>query len=777
VAGLRLAAYLLAAALMATLAGATVTALAGAVVGPPARGSDVVAVLVEVDLEIPPLAYYDGRGFKPVHVAYVGEWEEAYWVEANAPVRIPTWSFKKAVIYLPREALNAKAPTDARGGVLRIYLNQTAVELVEAPTDVVATYSYLKPDEAKAPKAGAEWIRPPAGKPLDKGGEGRQSSSHQPLGKEGESSHQTSTQSTTVVSPSGAFIYRQYTGWINADDEVCLNVLMPDAFVILENPTVASVGYNATYVRRTAWYVYTSSYGLGAVVGRGIVKVWAVDPATLDKRGLLGQWPVDLRNGYATYTTSIPLSWPNQFIGVELCFAPYYGGTYVVGANATLGFRKNPIPAAGGVYFLGIGPADRSSFVEGVAQTHYLRPPVRNLVFGPFSVVDGYYAQTLNLDMTVAVPWSAPPCPTLTVTTYVGEFAHVPLDSASFTAYRYYNGLCKYDVQRSVTLSPDAVGLWYDEARARDKAVMIKVSFSLPASEVKIYRADISGRRFAENYIDKNVEQWLFPVLRGFFSQTLRACSTARLPQVNYTTVLINIATYSVAAVEDADYIAVVRGAPSDYVIQGVRFRGRPAKVYTWSVDVYAKGGKFEKLRWLPVNVHVKWDRFVEGGEYEGFRWLPVNMYIKGSMFGEPWWLAWPFRLSLVLKIALDLFGLMSGPVGWFIDRVFDLRDLLYPAMTMTITTGYVEVYWRSGIFDKFYQVAFETGGSTRDRVIEIIDVRLSSDTANLCMFSPLTSPMPAANPNAFPDLQYMRHWILGMRVTYDAPFIVNGDG
>jgi hypothetical protein len=644
----------------------------------------------------------------------------------------------------------------------------------------VATYSYLKPDEAKAPKAGAEWIRPPAGKPLDKGGEGRQSSSHQPLGKEGESpTLSTPYAQSTPVSPDGAFIYRQFNSWIDANREVCLNVLMPDfsAFVILENPTVASVGYNATYVWRTAWYVYTSSYGLGAVVGRGIVKVWAVDPATLDKRGLLGQWAVDLRNGYATYTTSIPLSWPNQFIGVELCFAPYYGGTYVVGANATLGFRKNPIPAAGGVYFLGIGPADRSSFVEGVAQTHYLRPPVRNLVFGPFSVVDGYYAQTLNLDMTVAVPWSAPPCPTLTVTTYVGEFAHVPLDSASFTAYRYYNGLCKYDVQRSVTLSPDAVGLWYDEARARDKAVMIKVSFSLPASEVKIYRADISGRRFAENYIDKNVEQWLFPVLRGFFSQTLRACSTARLPQVNYTTVLINIATYSVAAVEDADYIAVVRGAPSDYVIQGVRFRGRPAKVYTWSVDVYAKGGKFEKLRWLPVNVHVKWDRFVEGGEYEGFRWLPVNMYIKGSMFGEPWWLAWPFRLSLVLKIALDLFGLMSGPVGWFIDRVFDLRDLLYPAMTMTITTGYVEVYWRSGIFDKFYQVAFETGGSTRDRVIEIIDVRLSSDTANLCMFSPLTSPMPAANPNAFPDLQYMRHWILGMRVTYDAPFIVNGDG
>ena len=256
----RLAAYLLATALAATLA---------AVEPPP----DAVAVLVEGDSEIPPLAYYDGREFKPVHVAYVGEWEGAYRVGANAPVRIPTWSFRKAVIYLPREALNAKTPPDARGGVLRIYLNQTAVELVEAPPEVVATYSYHKPDEAKAPKTKAEWIKPPTRKPLDREGEDRQSSSHQPLGKEGESLHQ-STQSTTVVFPSGAFIYRQYTGWINANGEICLNVLMPDSPVYAprRNPTVASVGYNATYVWRTAWYVYTSRYGRGVVVGRGVVK-------------------------------------------------------------------------------------------------------------------------------------------------------------------------------------------------------------------------------------------------------------------------------------------------------------------------------------------------------------------------------------------------------------------------------------------------------------------------------------------------------------------------
>jgi hypothetical protein len=209
-------------------------------------------------------------------------------------------------------------------------------------------------------------------------------------------------------------------------------------------------------------------------------------------------------------------------------------------------------------------------------------------VFGPFSLADGYYGETLNVDMTVYVPWSTPPCPTLTVTTYVGEFGHIHLDSASFSASSYNNGLCRYEVQRSATLSPDAVGLWYDEARARDKAVAIKVSFSHPASELIIYRADISGRRFAENYIDKDVFQWQSLVLRGFFSQTLRACTTASLPQVNYTAALINVATYSVVW---ADILAVeVSGG---YVVKGVRFRVKPAAAFEGVRSVYVKGDEF----------------------------------------------------------------------------------------------------------------------------------------------------------------------------------------
>ncbi len=717
---LRLAAYLLATAL--------ITALAGAVVEPP---PDEVAVLVETDFEIPPLAYYDGREFRPVHVAYVGEWEEAYWVGANATVRIPTWNFKKAVIYLPREALNAKTPPDAKGGVLRIYLNQTVVELVKAPPEVVTTYSYHKPDEAKAPKTKAQWIRPPTKKPLDREEEDRQSSSHQPGG---ESLHQISTQSTPVVFPSGAFIYRQHAGWINADGEVCLNVLMPDSpkYAPRWNPTVAAVGYNATYVWRTAWYVYTSRYGRGVVVGRGVVKAWAVDPASLDKRSLLGQWVVDLRNGYVTFTSSIPLRWPDQFVGVELCFVPYYSAYYVVGANATVGFRKNAIPAAGGTYFLGISPADRSLHVSGVVQHYVLRPPIRNLIFGPFSLTDGYYGETLNIDMTVYVPWSAPPCPTLTVTTYVGDLAQFIRDSASFTASSYNNGLCAYEVRRSVTLSPTIVGIWYDEARARDKAAVIKVSFSHSASEVIIYRVDISGRRFAENYIDKNVAQWQSLILRGFFSLTQRGCGTARVPQVNYTVVLTNIETYSRAEVL-ADYLAVVVGSPRDYVIKEVWFRLRPAAAFKEVSNVYVKGDKYE----------------------------------------EPWWLTWFFRVVQVVKSAADFFGLIPGPASWFIDRVFDLRKLTQPDINTITTAEYVYVHWRAGIFDKFYQVAFQIDAfPARDRVIEVGDVRAGTAHALVCLSSPITSPMPAVDLTVERDPQFLRHWVFGMRVTEKVPFV-----
>lgn len=693
-----------------------------------------IAVYINSSVEIPPLAYYDGKALRPVHVAYVGEWDRAFWYEANATVNIPTWSFKKAVIYLPREALGARAPPNFKRGVLRVYINNTVVELVEAPPEVIATYSYLKPgEEIKASKAKATWIKPPVGRgpaERDKEQNGRDATDKF-------SSALQASQASSVVFPDGAFIYKQFNGLVNSNSERCLEVLRTDSYSPPDNPTVASVGYNATYVWRTAWYVFTSSLSSGTVAGKGVIKVWEVDPATLNKKYLLGAWSVDLRNGYVTFTTSISLNWPDKFIGLELCFAPSVSATYTVGANATLGFRKNAISIAMGSYSLGVVPVDRTQYVGGVLYYQVLRPPIRNIIFGPFTLADGYYGQTLNLDMTVYVPWSTSQCPTLVVTTYVGDLAHMQIDSISFTASGYGNGACRYEVRRTVTLSSSAIGFWYDEARARDKAVVIRVSFNYDVSEVVIYRVDISGYRFAENYIDKNVNSWLTLVLRGYYSQTLRACTMARLPQVNYTVVLANIETYSAAAgTRPADFLAVNVGAPSGYKIQSVEFRIRPSAAFA----------------------------------------PPVNVYVKGTKFEEPWWLTWTFRIAQAIKTVLDFLGLIPGPLSWFIDRVFDLRGLLYPDLTITQTADYVAVTWRAGVYDSYYQAAFEIGVANVDRVLEATNVYVSN-SAYLCMYAPISSQMPKLDTNAPFDTQYLRHWVYGIRVTRDIPFIVDAAG
>jgi hypothetical protein len=286
-----------------------------------------------------------------------------------------------------------------------------------------------------------------------------------------------------------------------------------------------------------------------------------------------------------------------------------------------------------------------------------------------------------------------------------------------------------------VTLSSTIVGLWYDEARARDKAVMIKVSFSHQASEVIIYRVDISGRRFAENYIDKNdSERWWSLVLRGFFSQTARFCSR-RAPQVNNTVVLVNIETYSMTAGRSADYLAVVTGAPRDFAIREVRFIVTPARAF------------------------VKDDG--------------VRVYVRGDAYREPWWVTWAFKLAQVVKSAADFFERMPGPLSWFIDRVFNLRSLSNPDIRISTTTDYVLVYWRAGLFDMFRQVAFEIGVSQIDRTIVIDYVGVASSYAHLCA-GYVVSPMPAVvTKDPDPDQQRVRHWVFGMRVLYDVPFVI----
>jgi hypothetical protein len=689
-------------------------------------------VYIESDVEIPPLAYYDGKTLRPVHVAYVGEWTAAFWYEANTTVNIPTWNFKRAVIYIPREASGARAPPNFRGGILRIYINGTATELLEASPSLVATYSYLKPGEVEeSRRAKAEWIKQPRGRgPVERNKESEDAVGEFKLDV-------LALQTYTVAYPDGAFIYNQFNGWISAGSERCLEVLRTNSYSPPDNPTVASVGYNATYVWRTAWYVYTSSLNRGTVAGRGVIKVWEVDPATLGKRSLLGTWSVDLRNGYVTFTTSIPLSWPNRFIGLELCFVPYVSAAYIIGANATLGFRKSTIAVAGGSYALGVAPVSRGLNVGGVVYFNILKPPIRNIIVGPFTLVDGYYGQILNLDMTVFVPWSTSQCPQLTVTTYVGDLAHIQIDSATFTASGYGDGRCRYEVRRAVTLSQSTIGLWYDEARARDKAVIIRVSFNYDVSELIIYRIDITGYRFSENYIDKNVDKWLTLVLRGYNSLTLRSCSTARLPQVNYTEVLTNIETYSSAiGTKITDYLAVNIGAPSGYRVESVMFRIKPSTAF--------------------------------GG--------PVNVYVKGKKFEEPWFLTWAFKIAQAVKTVLDFIGILPGPLSWIIDRVFDLRALLYPDLQTVQTADYVSVSWRAGIYDNYYQVAFEIGVANIDRILVVDNVYVSS-SARLCMHMPIESQIPKVDTNAPFDNQYLRHWVFGMRVTYGIPFIVNATG
>jgi hypothetical protein len=196
--------------------------------------------------------------------------------------------------------------------------------------------------------------------------------------------------------------------------------------------------------------------------------------------------------------------------------------------------------------------------------------------------------------------------------------------------------------------------------------------------------------------------------------------------------VLVNIETYSAAAIAAADYLAVVTGASSDFVVKEVLFRVRPARAF--------------------------------GGV--------SSVYVKGYTYEEPWWLTWTFRLAQAVKTALDFFERIPGPVSWSIDRVLDLRSLSNPDIRISTTTDYVEVYWRASLFDMLRQVAFEITVSQIDRTIEIDYARVATDYAHLCV-GYVASPMPAMDLTARPpDPQFLRHWVFGMRVTYGVPFI-----
>ncbi|MGC8583848.1 MAG: hypothetical protein ACP5MH_08970 [Thermoproteus sp.] len=679
--------------------------------GPPQPLGDYVAVLIQSDRPIPPLAYFDGREIRPVHIAYVSTWEDAYWAEGNTVVRIPAWDFKEAVVFLPRSALGARAPQSYRGGVLRIAVGGAVTELLEAPPGVVSTYSYLQPgQEAGAVKAASTWVSPPSARPFGK-----------------EVAHGAVPHSVAgpdPVNPDGAFIFNQTRGWMNAGGRYCLNVRRPanDSYSPGVYPTFASVGFNATYIWRTAWYVYTTAAPAGQIVGKAVINVYETDPTLQTVKGLLGTWTADVRNGYVTFTNSIPLSWPDKFIALELCFVPNISGSYVVGANATLGFAKNPIALASGNYYLGPAAAYRGQNVAG-----YYPTPAKTLLFGPYALADGYYDSVLTLDMIASVPWSSSSCPALTVNVYVGDRAQWPIYSASFAAASYTGASCIYDIRRSINLSPGYIGLWYDEARARDAAVFVKVEFNPPAYAA-VYRADISGSRFAENYIDKPYLEWLGSLLRGFYSESLRSCPTG------------GVAVNGTAQYVDLYVMTVGMGiSPADFV------------------HVYLIGASSSKLQRIQLLI-------TPPSAYRGY-----SIWYKEPRYQEPWLVSVFFVVLYVAKAIADFFGAL-GYVSYSLDLVLAIRNAAWSDSTAAVTSNGVYITWQSGYAESFRYVgiSIDTDVSIQHRV-SILEV----DSDMLCGWTMLNATVPQMKDVAYistTTLQGLRHWIYRMRYSYDVP-------
>ena len=668
-----------------------------------------IAVMVRSNYTIPPLAYFDGRELRPVHVAYVGTWEEAYWVEGNRLVKIPTWDLKEAVIFIPREALGARAPQGYKGGVLRVVVNGTATELVEAPPGVAATYSYLEPgQEAGAVKVVAAWASEPvaAVKPF------AAASPYGPSPRD-------------PVYPDGAFIFNQTRGWMNAGQMYCLNVRMPvnDSFSPGVYPTLAVVGFNATYIWRTAWYVYTPAAPIGQVVGKAVVNIYETDPALQNIKSLLGTWTADVRNGYVTFTNSIPLSWPDKFIALELCFIPNISGNYVVGANATLGFAKNPLPLAAGNYYLGTAAAYRD--VAG-----YYLSQAKILLFGPFALADGYYDSVLTLDMIASVPWSSSSCPALSVDVYVGDKAQWKVYSSSFSAVSYTGSSCIYDIRASVNLSPGYIGLWYDEARARDAAVFIKAEFNPPAY-VAVYRADIAGNRFAENYIDKPYSEWLGSLLRGFYSESLRSCPTGGVA-VNGAPQYVNLRVMTGSF-----------GNPTDFV------------------HVNLVGSSSSKLQRIQVLI-------APPSAYRGY-----SIWYKEPRYKEPWYVSMFFdALTLVKRIA-DFLGVLPSYASYALDVILAIRNAAWSDSTVTTTSSGVYITWQSGYTESFKYVGISiTPNTAIQRQISILEV----DSDALCSWTKLNATIPQTTGISYigtVPLQPLRHWIYGMRYDFGVPLII----
>ncbi|WP_147300211.1 hypothetical protein [Pyrobaculum aerophilum] len=319
---------------------------------------------------------------------------------------------------VPRDAFGKKPPRGFRGGVLRVYVNNTWVDLLEAPPGIVATYSYIdnvNKSEIKPFKGRAQWVERPKGRGPDKRPP-RQAADEVGSSSEVAVEQVSSTQLATVYADGGFFYASLKNVYLYANVERCLPVLRVDdpTFSPTMYPTIAVLGYNATYMWRVYAAVYTSATGWLRPVGKMVVRVYEVHPELQSVGNKLGEWSFDVYNFLPSFSTGIPLSWPNRFVGLEICFRPSVSGVYyIVGANATVEFRKNSISYAGGNYVLGYSGTPISRF----------RFNKDTVLLGPVTLSDGFVNQRISISLGAGVVVNTPNCPTLTMDVYLGQNA------------------------------------------------------------------------------------------------------------------------------------------------------------------------------------------------------------------------------------------------------------------------------------------------------------------------------------------------------------------
>lgn len=671
-----------------------------------------VMVEVESDVEIPPLMYYDGRSYKSVHIIHLPRLEEMYWLSVNATLKIREWDLKRAILVIPKEALGKRAPPDFKRGIVRIHINKTAiVELLEASDSVVATYSYIDNDTIKPSpvKGRAEWIQKPE----------RKGSNKRPVDttiKSGEVS--TAQLATATVYADGGFFYSpRRDSYMFANVETCLEALRVDdlTFSPSVHPTIAVLGYNATYIWRVFTFVYGSAGGLFQPVGKIIVKVYEIDPQLRWVGNKLGEWSFDVYNGIPTFSTGIPLNWPDKFVGLQICFKPSYTGVfYVVGANATVEFRKNYITYARGNYVLG------HAFTT-IKDAFFKDPGTYTVLIGPMALSDGYINQRITLSLSTTVKWNSPNCPTLSMDIYLGDrgqywigYASVTANKYSYDLYGYY--LCYYDI--TYTRSSSIIGIWYDEARAASRGVFVKLKFNYPINSITLHRLVISGDRYAEHFVDKPSGLWGFPVLRG-------AYSVSRAFNSSFTNIYIR-SSYVVQQADIVDFYDTSR-----YGLSYIKLTYRPASAV------------------MGINV-----------------WYKDEGNLSPS---EPWykWLARE-AFSIVLSI-LDAAGALPQGFSIVIELLTNVLQGSSAQLKYYQSGDSYIIEWNKGLNDpvRRYIGILITSNQNYERQVIIHNIDMTSD-----LYGDFASTLPSMSGLPWDYVPQLRHWIYGMRSTHHIPLV-----